>query len=88
VALQKRFLKCPLMQSENNTGLAGRSGVFSVFVPYPGRFADEQRPACCVMQPLAKVQMPKAGPPSQSIAELLAFVQNEKLVETWEGRSG
>lgn len=26
-------------------------------------------------------------PPSQSIAELLAFVQSDKLVETWEGRS-
>lgn len=59
--LQKIFLKCPLMLSENNTGLAGRSDVFSVFVPYPGCFADEQRPAWCVMQLLAKVQMPKSG---------------------------
>lgn len=88
VGLQKRFLKCPLTLSENNTGLAGRSDMFSVFVPYPGHFADEQRPAWCVMQLLAKVQMPKSGPPSQSIAELLAFVQSDKHVETREGRSG
>lgn len=64
----EEILKYPLMLSGNNGGLGERSGAFSVFVPYPGHFAVEQNPACCVMQQLAKVQVPKAGPPAQSIA--------------------
>lgn len=70
----EEILKYLLMLSGNNGRLGERSGAFFVFVPYPGHFVAEQNRACCVMQQLAKVQMPKAGPSFQSITELLPFV--------------
>jgi len=62
------------MLSGNNGGLGERPGAFSVFVPYPGHFVAEQNLACCAMQQLVKVQIPKAGLSFQSITELLPCV--------------
>lgn len=70
----EEILKYSLMLSGNNGGLGERSGAFSVFVPYPGHFVAEQNLVRCVVQQLAKVQMPKGGPSFQSITELLSSV--------------
>lgn len=57
--------------------------------PLPGHFEQQAGVCSATMQQQAKVQMPKAEPSFQSIAELLPSLlfQSDRLAETWGGES-
>lgn len=75
------------MLSVNNGGLGERSGSLSVFVPYPGHFVTEQKPCLLCDKRLSKFRFPKLDFFFRASLRSYLLFQNEKLVETWGGKS-